>query len=329
MQPEIDGSSFKWDAFTAISSVSDHVDYEEVLSYTLAGQGFVFRLDDTTSRRKIRFDHTRSIINLETKKEIAAVSYCGDDSGRVMVEVKGSHSGVCKEALEAEDFKHHYSRLDSACDFDKEGGFDEVLAIAERVRDEGKLAFRKAGDWHHGADKGRTWYLGSRSSGHMLRGYEKGRTAEFLHLGRPHLFRLEMESHYPAKFHAFTKNFTPKDVWACTGMGRKVAEAVHGLQLDPIRLNTLRPVSDAGKAGLYMLKQYRKVFEALFASQPKEVLGYVIDLAFTEADAAYKRGGSWAADSAISAVLQDALEGIPFHEMVSRADARANVPHDV
>ena len=325
MQQEIDGLAFKWDAFTAISSVRSATDYEEVLSATLDREGFDFDIKPTTSRKKIRFDHTRSIVDKATKKEIAAVSFCGESSDRVMVEVKGSHSGACKEAIEAEGFKHHYSRLDSATDFDKQGGFDEVVGIIERVRDEGKLSFRKAGDWHHGAHKGRTVYLGSRSSGHMLRGYEKGLTDEYLHLGRPHLFRLEMESHYPAKFHPFTKTFTPRDVWACTGMGRKVAEAVCGLQLDPIRLNKLRPVSDAGKAGLYMLNQYRKVFQALKAAGVSDdVLGYVFDLAYSEGDSAYRRGGSVARDAAMAGVLSDALAGVPFSEMVALAGERAD-----
>lgn len=324
MQLENRDLSFKWDAFTAISGQVSASDYEEVICAELDGEGFDFEVKDTTSRKKIRFDHTRSVIDKATKKEIAAVSSCSESAGsRVMVEVKGSHSGVCKEAIEGEGFHHHYSRFDSAIDFDKEGGFDEVVKVIERVRDEGKLSFRKAGDWHHGADKGRTVYLGSRASGHMMRGYEKGLTPEFLHLGRPHLFRLEMESHYPAKLRAFTKNFTPKDVWACTVMGRKVAEEVQGLKLDPIRLNTLRPVSDAGKAGLYMLKQYRKVFDALFAVHSPDLLGVIIDLAYTEADAAYRRGGSLASDAAIAGVLSDALQGLPFHEMVSRADSRS------
>jgi len=116
----------------------------------------------------------------------------------------------------------------------------------------------KAGDWEDFPEKGRTLYLGSKTSTTRLRLYEKGKQPEYVHLERPNWTRIELQVR-PAKTAKFEYiHLSPIQVWGASKWSRTLAESVLNEHVDPHPAGTTYRLTDRQNALRWMVKQYEK-----------------------------------------------------------------------
>lgn len=188
--------------------------------------------------------------------EIGAVQWGGErQEGRIMFEVKGEHTPQAVEALRA-SYPHRVTRVDACADFDAPGAFDALLIPVIEVKKRRRIMGGKAGDWEDFPEKGRTQYLGSKSSPVRMRLYEKGLQPEYAHLNRPDWARIETQVR-PAKD---AKNefasLSPIEVWGAARWTREIAAAVLQQHVDPHPAGTTYRLTEQETALRWMCKQY-------------------------------------------------------------------------
>ena len=190
--------------------------------------------------------------------EAGAVSWGGKQGDLVMIEVKGEASTPVVTALR-ERFQHRVTRVDSCADFDAPKAFESLYRACRQVKKAHRILGGKAGDWEDFPEKGRTLYLGSKSSPNRCRLYEKGLQVENLHLNRPNWARLELQIRpkSPDAGYHFA-HLTPLEVWGAGRWSRDLAAAVLKEHVDPHPSGSTYRLSETEAALRWMCKQYGK-----------------------------------------------------------------------
>jgi hypothetical protein len=188
--------------------------------------------------------------------EVGSISTGGSHGDLVMFEVKGEHTPAAVEALRAR-FPHKVTRVDSCADFDAPRAFSRLYRACRAVKKAHRVLGGKAGDWEDFPEKGRTLYLGSKSSPNRARLYEKGLQTEYQHLSRPDWVRLEVQIR--PKGQEAGAEFSTLDalgVWGAGRWTRDLAAQVLREHVDPHPSGTTYRLTDSETAMRWMCKQY-------------------------------------------------------------------------
>lgn len=186
--------------------------------------------------------------------QVGAVQWGGRQGDRIMVEVKGERTLAVVERFRAA-YEHRCTRVDSCVDFERPGGFEDILATVLRVKEEFDLYGEKRGDWDK-PELGRTMYLGAPSSAVRARLYEKGKQPELRHFNRPELVRLELQVRPAKDAKTAYSALSAEEVWGASKWTRSLAEDVLARHLDPHPPGTVRRDSQRDRALRWMVKQY-------------------------------------------------------------------------
>ena len=188
--------------------------------------------------------------------EVGAVQWGGRQGDRVMLEVKGDKSPAVAEALRAR-FPHRVTRVDACADFDAPGAFQRLYKACRTVKKAHGIVGGKFGDWEDFPERGRTLYLGARSSVTRARLYEKGLQPEYQHLNKKNWVRLEVQVR-PVTLDAKTgfSSLTPLEVWGASRWSRDIAAQVLKEHIDPHPAGSVYRLSERENALRWMCKQY-------------------------------------------------------------------------
>lgn len=144
----------------------------------------------------------------------------------------GSASPAFADLLRA-SWNHRVSRVDSAIDWDGEGAWDRLCAIALELADERRLAVSQAGDWHR-CEAGRTLYVGSRSSRVYMRLYEKG-----IQLGgSPNWVRAELQVRPMRDTRYRVAGMSAEDVWGLSVWSVEMLRRLTGAEVERVVMKT-------------------------------------------------------------------------------------------
>ena len=226
----------------------------------------------------------------ETGSEFGAVHWGGLHGDRIMIEVKGEHTPKAVERLRS-GFPHRCTRVDACADFDAPRAFERLYRACRSVKRAHKIIGGKAGDWEDFPEKGRTLYLGARSSTTRMRLYEKGKQPEFEHLARPHWARIEVQVR-PAKDAKTTfATLSPEEVWGASRWTRDVAAQVLQAHVDPHPAGSTWRKTEDQRAIEWMCRQYGQRLVTMAGDLGGwEVLGLTLQEVVSEQERAARRG---------------------------------------
>lgn len=153
--------------------------------------------------------------------------------------------------------RQEVTRMDSAQDFDSEGGYDRVRAVLVGMHENSRLSKFEIESTKLGV-RSRTTYLGSPTSRVRVRLYEKGM---FEHqLGHtdaaPGWFRLELQvrpTGQPARQRA--AELDASEAWGFSRWSQELAEVVMGLEVEQVTMQ-LRREPDYMRAVRALQRQY-------------------------------------------------------------------------
>lgn len=201
-----------------------------------------------------QFGHRLSLRD-DSGSEVGSVQWGGNHGERTMIEVKGERSpGVVEQLRSA--FPHRATRLDSCADFDAPGSFQSLLAMAMEVKHRHKLRGRREGDWEDFPELGRTQYIGTPKSVTMLRLYEKGKQAEYLHLAKPDWVRAEIQVRPAKEAKAEFSHLTALEAWGASTWSRELAGLILQEHVDPHAAGTTYRKSSLERKLTFLCKQY-------------------------------------------------------------------------
>lgn len=240
----------KFDAYTATTTAAKRDDLGQVFFDVLGLGNFKLKLG--------RGFHTfaeRLSFNAIEGGEVGAIQWGGRQGDRVMLEVKGEHSPSVVEKLR-ERYAHRVTRVDACADFDAPGAFQRLYKACRTVKKAHGIVGGKFGDWEDFPEKGRTLYLGARSSVTRARLYEKGLQPEYQHLNKPNWVRLEVQVRPAGDAKFEYSKFSPLDVWGASRWSRDIAAQVLKEHIDPHPAGTVYRLSERENALRWMCKQY-------------------------------------------------------------------------
>ena len=250
----------RFDAYTATSMDATPDDFCQILAD--AG-GLASVLDARRGKGFHQFAH-RVGFRDHTGTEWASVQWGGArHEGRTMIEVKGENTPAAAELLR-QRFYHRVTRVDSCADFDKPRAFESLYRKCRQVKKAHRIVGGKHGDWEDFPEKGRTLYLGAKSSVTRMRLYEKGLQPEYAHLNRPNWSRMEVQVR-PAKEakDAFNR-LTPAEVWGASRWTRELAAIALQSHIDPHPAGTTYRLSSLERRTNSLCKQYGATFMELY-----------------------------------------------------------------
>jgi DNA relaxase NicK len=186
--------------------------------------------------------------------EVGSVQFGGRQGDRIMVEVKGVRTPQVVEGLRRMA-EHRCTRVDSCEDFERPGIFDELLASVLEVKQEFGLYGEKRGDWSF-PELGRTQMLGKPGCVNMVRLYEKGKQPEYVHLQRPDLVRLELQTRPQKAARDVYASLDASQVWGASKFTRALAARILERKLDAFPAGTVRKDAKREQAVRWMAKQY-------------------------------------------------------------------------
>jgi hypothetical protein len=171
------------------------------------------------------------------------------------------------------------TRVDACQDFEAPGAFDQAHSAMKQLSKDRNILTDLDGDWDR-AERGRSYYLGSKDSAFRAILYEKGieSAAEIAAAGlppRPDLCRLEgrlKPQHTPAKVAAST--LTPGQIFGCSRWGPALVQALFSLDVERIWMTEYR-VPDTVLSRRALSKQYFKTIGDMIAESDHDetVLG--------------------------------------------------------
>lgn len=236
----------RFDGYSATTQAANH--YQLV---DLFGPGF--KTDQ--GRGFHSFGHRLSVRD-DFGSEVGSVMWGGVHGDRSMIEVKGENSPRVVEALRSA-YPHRTTRVDSCADFDAPGAFEGLLGACLTVKAKhSRLKGEKRGDWDDHPEDGRTFYLGSQKSPVRTRLYDKGRQAEYRHLGRPDWCRLEVQVRPAKEAKTHFAALSPLDVWGASAWSRELAAAVLAQHIDPHTAGTVWRKTSLEQRFHFFCKQY-------------------------------------------------------------------------
>ena len=168
----------------------------------------------------------------ESGVEVGAFQWGGRHGDLVMIEVKGECTPEAVERLRS-GWAHRVTRVDACADFDAPRVFERLYKACRTVKKAHGIIGGKAGDWEDFPEKGRTLYLGAKTSTTRTRLYEKGKQPEYAHLRRDDWVRLEVQVR-PAKGAKDTfSGLSAEQVWGASRWTRDLAAMVLAAHVDP------------------------------------------------------------------------------------------------
>jgi DNA relaxase NicK len=239
----------RFDAYSATTTAVGHMELLTLLKEGLGGE---------VELQQGKGFHTfkeRLSVRQDTR-EVGSISWGGEVQGtRCMVEVKGEGTPPVVDRLRAA-YAHRCTRVDSCADFDAPGAFDALLEPCTAVKRKHRLRGEKRGDWDDHPDDGRTLMLGAPTSPVRARLYEKGRTPDYRHLGRPDWARLEVQIR-PVK--AAKDGYAHLDafaVWGASAWTRELAAHVLAEHVHPHPAGTVYRQPDLDRRIHWLCQQY-------------------------------------------------------------------------
>lgn len=189
---------------------------------------------------------------------LARVQFGGSSVGaRVWACATGDQAQPFAKVVRDNFHGHHLLRADVAIDYDEEGAWDSLSALAIQTADQYKLKVQHVGDFHRQKD-GRTINIGSRTSAAYQRTYEKGKQ-----LGMsPHWVRQELElkpqNHEARLLYGLV---SPEEMYQATKWTQHVWRVLNGptSALRPAPAGSVRKQTDDERALDFMAKQYGNV----------------------------------------------------------------------
>ena len=239
--------------FDAYSATSEAIKPGDAVGILAAAAG----LSSVTLKQGRGFHRfgERIAVKDHTGSEFGAVQWGGSHGDRVMIEVKGEHTPEAVERLRS-GFEHRCTRVDACADFDAPRAFERIYRACNAVKKAHRIIGGKAGDWEDFPEKGRTLYLGAKSSTTRLRLYEKGKQAEYAHLSRPDWARIEVQVRPAKEAKTEFSNLSPEQVWGASRWTRDVAAAVLKAHVDPHPAGSTYRKTEDEAAIEWMCRQY-------------------------------------------------------------------------
>lgn len=173
-------------------------------------------------------------------------------NGGCFVQGTGRHAAPVAEWVRRWQPSHRVARADVAEDFAGDGAWDRLSTLALQVADDHNIEVEHAGD-HHRAVKGRSFYLGSRSSVVREIVYEKGKQVD----GDPNWVRMELRvrpGSRVAKHQA--ASLTPSQLYGCSEWSADLAVRLGHPDVARLSLGTVYRDDDAMRARNFLLRQY-------------------------------------------------------------------------
>jgi Replication initiation factor len=200
---------------------------------------------------------------LKRRAETLARVLYGGRNGRPHVIATGAATDDVVPVLRAAYPDSHFvTRMDSASDFDLEGGYDQVLpallARAEKSRMQSQQIESVKGGY-----RSRTLYLGAPASRVRVRMYEKGMMErQNGDQGAPEgWFRIEAQIRPDGReARAEAASLGAAAAWGSSPMLRGIANEILGLNVDPVKVQQKRK-PDYERALHFMMKQYGATLE--------------------------------------------------------------------
>lgn len=197
----------------------------------------------------------RVAVRDDTGTEVGAFQWGGRHGDLLMIEVKGEHTPEAVERLRSH-FPHRVTRVDSCADFDAPGAFQRLYRACRTVKKAHRIIGGKAGDWEDFPEKGRTLYLGAKSSTTRTRLYEKGKQAEYAHLSREDWVRLEVQVRPVKEAKEAYSSLSAEQVWGASRWTRDLASMVLQAHVDPHPAGSTYRKTDDERALEWMCRQY-------------------------------------------------------------------------
>ena len=221
--------------------------------------------------------------------EWASIQSGGRQGDRVMLEVKGERTPEAVEALRTR-FGHRCTRVDACADFDAPRAFERLYRACNQVKKAHKIIGGKFGDWEDFPEKGRTLYLGARTSATRTRLYEKGKQPEYAFLERPNWTRLEIQVRPLKDAKEAFSGLSPIEVWGSSRWTRDIAAAVLHEHVEPHPAGTVYRKTERDAALWWMCKQYGPALTSLVEDLGNwDCVGRTLSEILAEQDEAKKR----------------------------------------
>jgi len=218
----------------------------EVLSGTLGAE-----VSDTARGLN---GYEKSRVLTRNGESLARVLY-GGQNGWPNVVASGAPTDDFVPVLRAAYPCHVVTRMDSAQDFDGEGGYDALQALMLALSDATGITRNVQESVRNGV-RSRTTYLGAPSSRIRVRAYEKGRMEQQEGRSAPdHWVRLEAQIRPTGDARAASAGVGPVEAWGSARWLRRLASEAMGLEVPPITMQ-LRRDPDYERALRHLVKQY-------------------------------------------------------------------------
>lgn len=178
---------------------------------------------------------------------------------------------------------HRPSRIDVAYDFDEKGGFDRIADLIVPLCRERRVSVCLFGDPDPNSGKGRTWYLGSRTSDVRVRLYEKGlkEIGEGSSDASANWVRMELQVRPRKDRRVKASIATEQELWGFAQWTREISEMVCQSSVPFVPDLSLR-VPDYERAVTFMVHQYSKPMKAFVQARGQSALYRLIDRALSD-----------------------------------------------
>lgn len=227
------------------------VESKPIKGYDIAAQ---FVLGDTV---KYRINHGGQ--NLEHGPNVLAT---------------GGAAPMLAEVIRSNFPAHRISRVDSCEDYHHEDAYEYLRKRALKIAREGKVKVLEIVKPLPESDDGRSLYLGSDQSVVSMRIYEKGKQ---LNVGKEWV-RAELQVRPKKKTKLLASALSPLEMWGLAKWSLMMAQKMGNSELQKVDAQVYQP-SDHERAYHFMLKQYRRVLEAMHATHGSwETVGAQIGL---------------------------------------------------
>ncbi|MGX1794200.1 hypothetical protein ACWIDW_14805, partial [Microbacterium sp. NPDC055312] len=218
----------------------------DVLAGTLGGE-----LEDARGLN----GYERSKLIKRDGETLARVLY-GGSNGSPHVIATGAASDDVVPVVRGAWPVHEVTRMDTAQDFDEEGGYDRLRAVMLELAEASRITVTSVESTRQGV-RSRTTYLGAPSSRVRVRLYEKGKFEQQQgHGASEHWFRLESQIRPTGqRARLLSASIGPVEAWGMARWTRDLAAAAMGVDVQPITMQ-LRREPDYMRAIRNLARQY-------------------------------------------------------------------------
>lgn len=229
------------------ATIADDVD---VIAQTLAGA-----LDGDLSDARGLNGYRASRLVKRDDETLARVLYGGNGNPHVIASGAATDDVVpiIRGAWAGE---HEVTRIDTAQDFGKDGGYDLLAALLVSISESNRIFIKREESVKNGV-LSRTTYLGAPASRIRVRLYEKGcKERQDGHDADPNWVRLEAQirpTGKPARLRA--AELDPTEAWGTSRWTRELARQALGVEVEPVTMQ-LRREPDYMRAIRSLRRQY-------------------------------------------------------------------------